>query len=215
MGFKDKATAGNVNEQDEQGNTIFHEVIGLASPEERLEVVRKLMALGADPNIANNEGITAMAMVGETLKNIKRAVEVSREDLETSIKNSAKTYTSMPSDYAEEIKEENKKEGREDLTAARLRQERIEDYNAEIEAGSASKKDKIKLQRQWEKIEATIAAPNMSTLVKVSLEEKKPGRPTLEQANISGDQHVQKADGNVKATPGGSSPKSVANKEIY
>ena len=203
MGFENKATADNVNEQDEKGNTRLHEAINLGD----FEKIKGLMNLGADPNIENQEGITAKAIVKETLGNIKKAVEVSRDELNTSIKNSANAYASMPSDYIEELKVENKKEGREDLTTTSLRQERIEDYDAEIEAGSTAKKEKIGMQREWERINYTIASP----LVGVSVRKEKIGRPTLEQATILGDKHVQSADRNVKATPGGGSPRSVTS----
>jgi hypothetical protein len=204
MEFKNKATADNINEQDEKGNTRLHEAINLGD----FEKIKGLMNLGADPNIENQEGITAKAIVEETLGNIKKAVEVSRDELNASIKNSANAYASMPSDYIEELKVENKKEGREDLTTTSLRQERIEDYDAEIEAGSTAKKEKIGMQREWERINSTIASP-LVDVVDVSVGKQKSGRPTLEQATISGGQHVQSVDSSAKSTLGGGSPKSV------
>jgi hypothetical protein len=296
MGFEYKATAENVNEQDGQGNTRLHEAMNFKS----LEEIRNLMDLGADPNIANNEGITAQAVASETFLNVMNNMEEARKEIDEFDKKLDKLYEKPKLDKKEkETKEFYQAEKAGRLAAMAVKKEVLLRWRnisslvtpkSDDEIVSSVDKDMAKMEERakakmaerrenagptkeddaWiaeavatieERVKAEIAEQgrsstleeisagldslqdrvtkqgeaisahrdnlaeagrkaaqieaSMKELIEVRKQRLESVRRPVTTAVKAGDQHVQSADGNTKATPGVPSPKSVSSKELF
>jgi hypothetical protein len=205
MGFEDKVTVENVNEQDEQGNTRLHESMRFG----RLKEVKSLMDLGADSMMVNKDGFTAQEVSSKTFMTVMDNMEEIRKELDELNKKLDELKEKPELDEKEkEAKEyyQSEKSGR--LVSMATKKEVLLRWReiSSIVTPKADDELTARVDKEIAKIEAS---------AKAKMEERraaiKAGRPTLEQANISGDKHVQSADGNVKATPGGGSPRSVTS----